>query len=170
MLRCWQVWLCIALALPVTQVARGRDGDDMVVKARVVLAVARFAELPGESRNSSPMRLCLLWKGAVPGTFLDLAQQKVGARQMEVIASPPYVACDVIYIHESAPDWRRVLAEPRPPALTLGDAPGFLAGGGMIELIIENDAVRFDVNLPALRRQGIRLSAQVLKLARRVQE
>jgi hypothetical protein len=169
-LRGRNVCLGIAAALLVSQLAGARDADDMVVKARVALAVARFAELPGENRNSSPLRLCLVWKDKVPATFLDLAQQKVGARQMEVISGAPYTDCDVIYVHESAPDWRRLLAESRRPALTLGDAPGFLAGGGMIELIIENDAVRFDVNLAALRSQGIRLSAQVLKLARRVQE
>jgi hypothetical protein len=48
--------------------------------------------------------------------------------------------------------------------------PGFLAAGGMVELVIDSDAVRFDVNLRALREQHIRLPAKVLSLARQVQE
>ena len=73
-------------------------------------------------------------------------------------------------MHSSYADWRRLLLEPRAPALTVGDVPGFLAAGGMIELLIDNDSVRFDVNLVALRGQHIRLPAQVLKLARQVRE
>ena len=59
---------------------------------------------------------------------------------------------------------------PAAHALTIGDVAGFLVAGGMIELVIENDAMRFDVNLEAVRQRRIRLPGQVLKLARRVQE
>ena len=158
------------MALVASQVAPGQDTSDAVVKARVALAVARFAELPGAGNSAGSLRLCLFWNEAIPQAFRDLTQHKVGTRQLEIIANAPFGACDVIYVHESVENWRRLLAEPRPAALTIGDPGGFLAGGGMIELVIENDAVRFDVNLKALRKQGIRLPAQVLKLARRVQE
>jgi hypothetical protein len=71
-------------------------------------------------------------------------------------------------MHSTFADWRRLLVEPRQPALTVGDVPGFLAAGGMIELLIDNDSVRFDVNQSALREKNIRLPSQVLKLARQV--
>ncbi len=76
----------------------------------------------------------------------------------------------MIYVHASFNEWRQLLAQPRPPTLTVGDKPGFIAAGGMVELVIDNDSVRFDVNLVALREKRIRLSAQVLKLARAGEE
>ena len=42
--------------------------------------------------------------------------------------------------------------------------------GGMVELVNVNDALRFDVNLKALRGAHLGLSSQVLKLARQVRE
>lgn len=145
------------------------DTDGAQVKARVALAIARFAEMPGRDA-SSPLRLCLAVRGQAPRPLLALAGEKVGAHAVEVRLGPPFEACDVIYLHVSFAPWRQLLEEARPAALTVGEVPGFLAAGGMVELVIDNDAVRFDVNMRALRSRNIRLPAQVLKLARRVQE
>jgi hypothetical protein len=141
--------------------------DDAAIKARVALAVVRFAEMPAE-REQGPLRLCVAARGKPPDALLDLAREKIGTQGVEVRVGPPFTACDVIYMHSSFVDWRRLLNAQRTPALTVGDVPGFLAAGGMIELLIDNDSVRFDVNLAALREQRIRLPAQVLKLARQV--
>lgn len=143
------------------------SGDS--IKARVALAVARFAEIPVEA-PSGPLHLCVAARGQPPKALLDLSREKIGAQGIEVLAGPPFVACDVIYVHSSFTEWRALLVAPRAPALTVGDVPGFLAAGGMVELVIESDSVRFDVNLAALRGQHIRLPAQVLKLARQVKE
>jgi hypothetical protein len=40
----------------------------------------------------------------------------------------------------------------------------------MIEVVNVNDALRFDVNLAALRAAGLALNSQALKLARQVFE
>ena len=143
--------------------------DDAAIKARVALAVARFAEIPRD-QEPGPLHLCVAASGQAPKALLDLARARVGAHSVEVHAGPPFTTCDVIYVHPSFIEWRRLLVEQRAPALTVGDVPGFLAAGGMIELLIENDSVRFDVNLSALRQRRIRLPAQVLKLARQVKE
>jgi hypothetical protein len=59
---------------------------------------------------------------------------------------------------------------PPAPVLTLSDAEGFAARGGMVELVLVNDAMRFDVNLKAVRAAGLALNSHVLKLARQVRE
>jgi hypothetical protein len=143
--------------------------DDTTVKARVALAIVRFAEMPG-ARPPGSLQLCVAARGTPPKAILDLARQKLGTQTVELQVGPPFNACDVLYIHASFDKWRELLDEPRAPTLTVGDMPGFLAAGGMVELVIESDAVRFDVNLRALRAQRIRLPAQVLTLARQVQK
>jgi hypothetical protein len=160
---------CIVATALAAAPAIAQAPDDAQIKARVALAIARFAETPDRS-TSGPLRLCLAVRGAPPKALLALAGEKVGAHGIEVRVGPPFQACDVLYLHESFAEWRRLLNEPRPSALTVGDVPGFLAAGGMVELVIDSDAVRFDVNLRALREQGIRLPAPVLKLARQVRE
>jgi hypothetical protein len=49
--------------------------------------------------------------------------------------------------------------------LTVGDERGFVDEGGMIALRVVDGRVRFDVNVTAARRAGLRLSSQLLQLA-----
>ena len=160
-------WL--AAMLLVAPAVLGQGADDTAVKTRVALAIARFAEVP-TARGARPLQWCVAMRGTPPAAILDLARQKVGSKPVELHLDAPFDSCDVLYIHASFEDWRALLAQSRAPALTVGDVPGFLAAGGMVELVIDSDAVRFDVNLRALRGQGIRLPAQVLSLARQVKE
>lgn len=161
------VWMA-ALVLAATPAFAQAPGD-AGIKARVALAIARFAQMP-DQRGSTPLQLCVAVHGTPPKALLELSGEKVGAHGVEVRIGPTLGKCDVLYLHESVVEWRQMLDEAPSAALTVGDMAGFLAAGGMVELVIDSDAVRFDVNLAALKRQRIRLPAQVLKLARRVRE
>jgi hypothetical protein len=54
------------------------------------------------------------------------------------------------------------------PVLTVSDIPGFAGSGGMIELLVENGKVRFNINLRPVRQAGMQLSSNLLRLALRV--
>lgn len=49
--------------------------------------------------------------------------------------------------------------------LTVGESPQFAALGGIIDFTIEGNRVRFEINQAAGKRAGLRISAQLLKLA-----
>jgi hypothetical protein len=49
-------------------------------------------------------------------------------------------------------------------ALAIGSSDDFLANGGMIRFQIENNRMRFDVNVGAVGRTKIRLSSKLLAL------
>ncbi len=51
------------------------------------------------------------------------------------------------------------------PILTVGDAPDFIAHGGMIQFVQVEDHVRFSVNLEACNRHSVALSSELLKVA-----
>lgn len=53
------------------------------------------------------------------------------------------------------------------PVVTVGDVPGFCARGGLFNLFLEDDRVRFEVNSDAADRSGLQLSSSLLRLARR---
>lgn len=161
-------WIAaLLLAVPLAVQAQAVDAD--AVKARVALTIARFAQLP-ESRGGGPIRLCVAVRRPAPTAIVELSRQKVGTRTIELQLGPPFDGCELLYVHSSYEPWRVLLDRMGGEALTVGDVPGFLAAGGMVELVIDSDAVRFDVNLKALRRKRIRLPAQVLSLARQVRE
>jgi hypothetical protein len=83
----------------------------------------------------------------------------------EDLATPPHIA----YIGvERAAEADRLLAGFRgAPVLTVGAAAGFAERGGMVEFRITRDSrVAFDINLRAAERAGLKLSSQLLKIAR----
>ena len=56
------------------------------------------------------------------------------------------------------------------PVLTVGEQRGFAEDGGVINFVTDRNRIRFEVNLRCAEAGGLSLSAQLLKLARRVYE
>jgi len=52
------------------------------------------------------------------------------------------------------------------PILTVGEAPGFAERGGMIRLMLEDNRVRFEVNVEAAQHGNLNISSRLLTLAR----
>ena len=54
------------------------------------------------------------------------------------------------------------------PVLIVGEHPDFLEKGGHINFLQENNKIRFEINLSAAKKNQIKITAQLLKLARRI--
>lgn len=54
------------------------------------------------------------------------------------------------------------------PVLTVGESAAFAKSGGMINFVLEGDKVRFEINGDASAQAGLRISAQLMKLAKTV--
>jgi hypothetical protein len=54
------------------------------------------------------------------------------------------------------------------PVLTVGESKDFAKGGGMIGLSLEENKVRFDINLKAAQHANLKISSRLLLLARTV--
>jgi hypothetical protein len=52
--------------------------------------------------------------------------------------------------------------------LTVADTQGFLDDGGIVNFIIEDNKVRFDINLTASEKAGLKIRSQLLRLAKKV--
>lgn len=56
------------------------------------------------------------------------------------------------------------------PILLVGHQPGFAARGGHVNFYVEDERLRFEVNLDAVHASGLRMSSRLLALARIVRE
>jgi hypothetical protein len=54
------------------------------------------------------------------------------------------------------------------PVLTVGDAGGFCAAGGMIGFLLEKGRLRFEIRFDATEQAGVKISSRVLALAKTV--
>jgi len=56
------------------------------------------------------------------------------------------------------------------PVLTIGDMPGFARHGGIINLTLEDNKVRFEVNVDAAKEADLNISSRLLALAKIIQQ
>jgi hypothetical protein len=79
-------------------------------------------------------------------------------------------ACHVLFVCPSEKDNLKDIVGPLQTSgvLTVADAPGFLEVGGMINFVIEDNKVRFDVNSAATARAKLEIRSKLLRLARTI--
>ena len=165
---------CIVLvaALTATLPARAQSEAQAAatLMAKLTLSLTRFTQWPPGPTDA--LRICVAGRDlAVSQAFAETDGQVVNGRRIQVVKSPPTSGCQVLFVHSSAdrvPDLVRTASSG--PVLVVGNVEGTLALGGMVEFVPLNDAIRFDVNMAAVRRAQLTLSSQVLKLARQVRE
>lgn len=153
--------------------ASGREANaaaDAAQKCRLLLTLTRYVQWPDTVAASEPLRLCVAQRSEpVLQSLMALQGQLVNGRRVQVQAKAPWDHCHVLYLHASAEGADAQLKALGDKAtLTVGDAPDFIQQGGMVQLLVANDALRFDVDLAAIHRARLGLSGQAMKLARRV--
>jgi hypothetical protein len=149
------------------------ETEEYRVKAAFLFNFAKFVEWPAQAFRSAdePIGLCVL--GPNPfGALLDQAVQgkTLGNRTFavhEIRDAQQASACHLVFV--SAAGWtqsRAVLREMKQRSiLTVGETAEFIAGGGMINLRLEDARVRVEVNPDAAERAGLRISSKLLSLA-----
>jgi hypothetical protein len=74
--------------------------------------------------------------------------------------------CQLLYLPNDLSTRKAVLESVgATPILTVSDAPKFLDEGGIVQLMLVENRVRFEIDATAAQRAGLRLSAQLLRLA-----
>ncbi len=167
------LWLAAALAAFVH--AQAQAPTEYEIKAGFVYNFAKFTEWPDGGRGSRDGWLVLCIMGADPfGTaFRDLEGKLIHGRTLRVKRDATLEAlrdCHVLFVADS--EERRVLAVlkavEKHPVLTVSDIDGFPDAGGMIGLVAAGNRIQFDVNLTAANNANLRISSQLLRLARLV--
>lgn len=142
------------------------------LKAAFVSKFPEFTEWPSHAVNTrKTIDICVARPNPFGRALLEFAAAEViGGRPLHVreITGPADVpSCLVLFIPaRSAADTRDLLAAARKaPVLTVGESSTFIEQGGIINLRVIDGRVRFDVNVGAANRVGVRLSSQLLRLA-----
>lgn len=143
------------------------------VRAAMVFNFLKFIEFPPDgTANVQQVRLCIAVGDPLQAEALGaLSGRKVKNRELVVgRLAGQGDGCQVLYV-DSRQRWSAA-GEQRafPGTLTISAYPGFVRDGGMIEIALQEDGARFDINLAVGRRAGFRFAPQLLRLARHVYE
>ena len=148
-----------------------RTPTEYEVKAAFLLNFVKFVEWPDPKRSGpAPLSICVL--GDDPfGTALDQIVQgeRINGRPLVVKRLKKWRdSCDAVFISRSEKDLPEVLQQIAPRVLTVGESSDFLTSGGMINFVVEDRRIRFDVNRGAAERGSVRISSRLLSVARAV--
>ncbi len=147
------------------------------VRGAFLYNFTRFVEWPpAPGPKGEHFRMCVV----ADEPFTQIVEaivkgESVGDRPLVVVnpATPEEArACQVLFLsHAEQERAQRMLSAVRDlPVLTVGDAPQFLQAGGAIQFVLENRRLRFDISLPAVERAGLRVSSNLLRVARTINQ
>jgi hypothetical protein len=145
------------------------------VKAAFVYNFGKFTEWPAELWSQpGKLRLCVVGPSTATAQAVAVLVGKPPVQGKELALVQPASrgeasSCHLLVLTEqgkAADEWLKAVQDL--PVLTVSEAPEFVARGGMLGLVVEDDKVRFEANLDAAQRAKLKLSSQLLKLARAV--
>jgi hypothetical protein len=145
------------------------------VKAAYLYNFAKFVEWPAEVLPEGPgsLNLCIVGHDPFGSALEAIAAKTVRNHPVRVFRFSEIKSdnrCHLAFFSASESvhmnRWLAGLAGR--PVLTVSDLGGFAGNGGMIGLVQEGPYIRFEINLSAARRARLRISSQLLNLARLV--
>jgi hypothetical protein len=140
------------------------------VKAAYLFNFAKFIKWKTPAAEGS-FAICVL--GTDPfGEALDrtVAGEKIEGRNVSakrIRTATEAAGCSIIYVSSSERSRFRALLPQlsATSALTVSDLPNFTDHGGMIQFVLQEDRVRFQVNLAATEKAGLTVSSELLRVA-----
>lgn len=146
------------------------------LKAALLFNFAKFTTWPTHAfaDAQAPFHLCVFGDRPFPAELEILAENETVANRPVVIARTRELRwiphCHLLFIAASPAQTRRALAvAKRYPVLTVGEGISFIALGGMFALYPEGDKIRIAANPRAMERAGVKVSANLLHIARILQ-
>jgi hypothetical protein len=166
------------LVCAVAPAALGADVPDYAVKAAYLYKFAEFVEWPPAVFESaeSPAVICV----ASDDTFAAMAEnvmrgRKIGGRpvvfqRVKNIRDQP--ACQILYIAGPDEAWvsQNIRAARGTPVLTITDDARETAAKGIINLVLKDNRVRFEIDNSAAAQNHLTISSKLLSLALRSPE
>jgi len=167
----WGTLLLLAMA---TALAGPADPKDYEVKAAFLYNFTKFVEWPPHTFKNQEEPVVVGVLGAPQcATALEqlVKDRKVNGRAIvvrRIDTAEDAKSAQLLFVGSSEEEhFARLLPSlAGAPVLTVGESQAFKELGGAINFVVDDSKVRFEINALAAERVGVKISAQLLKLAR----
>jgi hypothetical protein len=153
--------------------AQQPKAEESEVKAAFLYNFGKFVKWPSGAEQPS-FTICVLGRDPF-GAQLDtiVAGESVGAKPITVrriAAVQEASSCRILFISASEQSHLNTIlpAVAKNSVLTVSDLPQFVERGGMIQFVLDQGRVRFEVNLGSAESCGLSMSSELLKVATHV--
>jgi hypothetical protein len=173
--------LILAVAAVIVMPATADDPPTEVevrVKAAFLYNFAKFVHWPTDAFDRAGAPLIIAVVGEDPfGPVLErtLEGKRVGRRKVLIRRYPEAENigfCHVLFISQSESARLEAILERMKDisVLTVGDSPGYLDRGVVVNMVLVSGKVRFEINTDAAEHNNLRISSKLLSLARNMQD
>ena len=172
----WDRFLIIVVLCSLAVGAQAQSATEYQLKAAFLFNFAKFIEWPPGSfpDATAPLRICIFGRDPFGDQLRNITNEKtVNKRKLEVSQVADLLhakSCHILFIASSEKASMKQILEGLGGAsvLTVGDCKGFAEQGGMINFVLENDRVQFEVNRKAAEQAGLKISSKLLSVAKSV--
>lgn len=146
------------------------------IKAAFLFNFAKFVDWPTDTfkDEKQPMTFCTIGDDPFRGALDEVVSGKMSgshAIQIQHHKLPQDIlGCHIVFIGSQQKKHMAVILDhlKTSPVLTVGESEGFVQQGGMIGFVLEDDKLRFNINLDSARHAQLKVSSRLLSLAKTV--
>ena len=145
------------------------------IKAAFLFNFAKFVDWPPETfpETNSPIVIGVLGKNVfgkdLENTIRDKTVNNHHFEFVAVTSAKEAIRCHILFISPSEKDNVKKIVDSLHNAsvLTVSETDEFIKAGGMVNFVIQDDKVRFQISDDAAKKAGLRISSKLLSLAAR---
>lgn len=137
------------------------------LKAGYLFNFVKFVEWPAPVQ-AGPLTICVAGRNPFGDLLTEIVRdeavndQKLATR----VIHTPDPGCHVVFVPKDVASTPYLRAARGSPTLTVGESPGFIAQGGIVNFVLEEGKVRFQISAEAADRAQLRVSSHLLRLGR----
>jgi hypothetical protein len=138
------------------------------VKAAYIYNFTKYVDWPSGAIGTGPLTICVAGRNPF-GTALDelVEGEQIESHPLAVrVILEPEAGCHVLFVPNGAAVQAYLRGAQGKPILTIGEAPDFIAMGGIVNFVREEGKIRFEIDPQAAERASLRISSRVMRLAR----
>ncbi len=159
--------------------AQSDDDSDVnreyLIKAAYLYQFGRYVEWPANAftHDGSPLMIGVLGADPFGGILEKIALAKriegrpIAVRRFASMAE--YTSCHILFVSSSVSPEHKAAAfhtARQSAVLLVGEEPGFAEQGGTVNFFLDENRVRFEVNMEIAKQDRLKISSKLLGLAK----
>lgn len=144
------------------------------LKAAYLYNFAKLTYWPETANPDDPLVICTAAAESFTRELIEVSSKPVAGRNVQVVAlglksAPDF--CNMVFVDKQhSRSWFKYHHDQQKGQLLVGENPGFIAKGGVINFFLDGDKLRFEVSIHNAQQRGVQISSRLLRLARIVED
>jgi len=143
------------------------------LEAAFVYKFIKFVEWPGSFEDEEFFDVCYAGNGEIKPSINSLVDSEIKDLTLKVKIVEnlnDLHSCELLFVDISSKDGRKEYLNylSKKSVLTVSHFDGFIEEGGMINLVLKDNHINFEINIKSAEESNIKVSSKLLRLANSV--